>query len=116
MTSARQIVANRANARRSTGPRTEVGREIAKLNAVKHGGLSPLPVLPALETPDAWEAHLAGTLASLAPVGHLETVLAELVERIVPVKVGHGRDNVRITWTPVGEALGRILQSRSDAA
>lgn len=77
MTSAKQAAANRENAKRSTGPKTETGRAIAKLNAVKHGGLSLLPVLPEVEALDEWEAHLAGTLASLVPVGHLETVLAE---------------------------------------
>ena len=83
MTSEKQAAANRANARKSTGPRTETGKEIAKLNAVKHGGLSPLPVLPEIERRDDWEAHLAGTLSSLAPVGHLETVLAERVALIL---------------------------------
>jgi len=83
MTSAKQIAANRTNASKSTGPRTEAGREIAKLNAVKHGGLSPLPVLPEVETRDAWQAHLDGTLASLQPSGHLEMVLAERVALIL---------------------------------
>ena len=83
MTSDKQIAANRANARKSTGPKTEAGKEIAKLNAVKHGGLSPLPVLPEVETRDAWEAHLDGTLASLQPSGHLETVLAERIALIL---------------------------------
>jgi hypothetical protein len=83
MTTDKQIAPNRANARRSTGPKTEVGKEIAKLNAVKHGGLSPLPVLPEVETPDAWQDHLDGTLASLRPFGHLETVLAERIALIL---------------------------------
>ena len=83
MTSTKQIAANRNNARKSTGPRTDVGKAIAKLNAVKHGGLSPLPVLPEVETRDEWDAHLVGTLASLNPVGQLETVLAERVALIL---------------------------------
>lgn len=83
MTSAKQVEANRANARRSTGPRSTAGKEIAKLNAVKHGGLSPLPVLPEVETRDAWQAHLDGTLVSLQPSGHLETVLAERIALIL---------------------------------
>src|SRR3954452_1380810 len=83
MTSVKQIAANRANARKSTGPRTEAGKEIAKLNAVKHGGLSPLPVLPEVETRDAWQMHLDGTLARLRPADHLETVLAERVATIL---------------------------------
>ena len=83
MTSDKQVAANRVNSRKSTGPRTEGGKEIAKLNAVKHGGLSPLPVLPEVETRDAWQAHLDGTLASLQPSGHLETVLAERIALIL---------------------------------
>jgi hypothetical protein len=82
MTTEEQIAPNRANSRKSTGPRSELGKEIARLNAVKHGGLSPLPVLPGVETYDAWQAHLDGTLASLQPSGHLETVLAE---RVAPI-------------------------------
>src|SRR3712207_3377932 len=79
MTSAKQVAANRENAKKSTGPKSEPGKAIAKLNAVKHGGLSPLPVLPEVETRDEWDAHLVGTRASLNPVGKLETVLAERV-------------------------------------
>jgi hypothetical protein len=37
MPSPRKISANRANARRSTGPRTAGGRLRASLNALKHG-------------------------------------------------------------------------------
>jgi hypothetical protein len=83
MTTAKQIAANRSNARRSTGPKTEDGKKIAKLNALEHGGLSPLPVLPGVESHDIWQAHLDGTLASLKPEGHLETVLAERVALIL---------------------------------
>lgn len=79
MATEKQIAANRANSQRSTGPKTESGRAIAKLNAIKHGGLSPLPVIPEVETQDAWETHLAGMLESLRPAGHLEQVLAERV-------------------------------------
>ena len=79
MTSSKQAAANRRNSRRSTGPKTPAGKAIARLNAVKHGGLSSLPVIPNMESQEEWEAHLAGTLASLEPEGHLETVLAERV-------------------------------------
>ena len=37
MTSLRQIEANRRNARKSTGPITENGKERARCNAVRHG-------------------------------------------------------------------------------
>lgn len=48
MSSDRQIAANRANARRSTGPRTAVGRIRASRNALRHGLARPLPSDPAL--------------------------------------------------------------------
>ena len=37
MTTRRQIEANRANAKKSTGPKTEAGKERARANAMKHG-------------------------------------------------------------------------------
>lgn len=37
MTSDRQIAANRNNARKSTGPRSEAGREVSRRNARRHG-------------------------------------------------------------------------------
>src|SRR5262249_4041863 len=37
MTSEKQLVANRGNATRSTGPRSQAGKERSRLNAWKHG-------------------------------------------------------------------------------
>lgn len=61
------------------GPTTEEGKEVARWNASRHGMRSPAPVVPGIETQEDWERHLAGTLDSLSPEGHLETVLAERV-------------------------------------
>jgi hypothetical protein len=63
----------------SGGPRTDAGKAITRRNALRHGVLSSLPVVPGLERPEDWQAHYAGILASLAPAGHMETVLAERV-------------------------------------
>jgi hypothetical protein len=35
----------------------------------------------------------------------LETVLAALVEQVVPVRVSRGKYDVNVIWTPLGEAL-----------
>lgn len=40
MATERQIAANRRNAQKSTGPRSEAGKEASSRNAVKHGILS----------------------------------------------------------------------------
>jgi hypothetical protein len=61
------------------GPRTEEGKEVARWNATRHGIRSPAPVVPGVEKKENWELHLAGTLESLSPEGHLELVLAERV-------------------------------------
>jgi hypothetical protein len=44
MTSQKQIDANRANAKRSTGPRTAAGKLKSSRNAFRHGLSGPLPL------------------------------------------------------------------------
>jgi len=61
------------------GPATEEGKDVVRWNAARHGIRSPAPVVPGIEKAEDWEAHRAGVLESLKPVGHLETVLAERV-------------------------------------
>jgi hypothetical protein len=48
MTSYRQIGANRRNPLKSTGPRTDAGKQASRCNAVRHG-LSAETVVGALE-------------------------------------------------------------------
>lgn len=47
MASERQIAANRANAKKSTGPRTAAGRSKSSRNAFRHGLSLPLRLDPA---------------------------------------------------------------------
>ena len=62
MTSPRQIEANRRNAQKSTGPRTEEGKDRSRFNAVKHGMTAKFDVLPGEDGAaltrriDAWTA------------------------------------------------------------
>ncbi len=51
MATERQIQANRANAKRSTGPVTEEGKQASSQNARRHGQLSSCVVLKAESTP-----------------------------------------------------------------
>jgi hypothetical protein len=76
MTAIAKIEANQRNGVLSTGPRTAEGKAIVARNATKHGIFAAVPVLPG-ENPEAWEAHRAGVVESLAPVGLLEVNLAE---------------------------------------
>jgi hypothetical protein len=75
------LAANRKNARKSTGPKTPEGKATSSRNAVKHGVLAA-PVLPGLESPEAWEDHLTDVVKSLAPVGYIENLLAERIALI----------------------------------
>ena len=78
MTSPKQRGANRRNAHRSTGPTSAAGKAIVAQNASKHG-MAAAAVIPGLERVEEWEAHRAGIIGALAPVGQLELGLAERV-------------------------------------
>jgi len=73
-----QILANRLNAGKSTGPRTAEGKEIVSQNAVKHGLLARRAVIVG-EDPWEFEFHRDRMLAELAPAGAMESMLAERV-------------------------------------
>ena len=87
MTSERQITANRANARHSTGPKTPEGKAAVRHNALRHGLLAGDVVLPD-EDLDAFEDLLNQVRAELSPVGRIEELL---VDRIVNIMWRLGR-------------------------
>ena len=63
------------------GPQTEQGRAIASRNATKHG-ISAATVVISGESPEEWAQHRAGVLASLAPIGYLETEIATRIAEL----------------------------------
>ena len=62
MTSYRQIEANRRNALKSTGPRTDAGKRAARCNALRHG-LMAETVIGALEDAEDYKAFEAAITA-----------------------------------------------------
>src|SRR5215203_236977 len=62
MTTFKQIEANRRNARRSTGPTTDAGKQRSRRNAVRHG-LTAEMVIGALEDAEDYKAFEAAIIA-----------------------------------------------------
>jgi hypothetical protein len=76
--SEKRLAANRANAEKSTGPRTEAGKSISRHNAFKHGltgNATIMTIEDAREQRDFTEAYIKG----LNPVGPAETQLAGVI-------------------------------------
>jgi len=73
-----QINANRRNAQKSTGPRTEEGKRVVSQNAVTHGLFAHEAVLKC-EDPAEYELHREALLDEFRPVGAMESILAERI-------------------------------------
>lgn len=78
MTTEKSIAANRRNAKLSTGPITQEGKNAVRQNAVKHGLLSASALLP---TEDAafFAAFSEAIRDDLEPVGEVESFLVERI-------------------------------------
>src|SRR5215831_17123547 len=78
MMSLQRVEANRRNALRSTGPRTEEGKQRSRLNSVRHG-LTAETVVGGLEDAEDYKAFEAAIISDYDP----ETAVArELVLRL----------------------------------
>jgi hypothetical protein len=75
MTSQARVSANRRNAEKSTGPRTQQGKAIVAQNALKHGLLARQDVVMG-EDPQEFELLRRRLLADLEPWGEMETLFA----------------------------------------
>jgi len=78
MTSEAQILANRRNTQKSRGPQTAEGKAIVSQNAVRHG-LSARQDVICSENRAEFDLHRGRMLADLAPIGPVESMLAERI-------------------------------------
>jgi hypothetical protein len=67
---------NRANAKHSTGPRTESGKQRSSQNALRHGLTAETAVLPT-EDPAAYQRHIQQFLDEYRPATPTETHLVQ---------------------------------------
>ena len=78
MATQRQESANRLNAQHSTGPKTEEGKSVSSMNALKHGLTAQTALLPD-EDPQSHSVLSGGIRRELDPVGYIESVLVDLI-------------------------------------
>lgn len=78
MASIAQLHANRENAKRSTGPRSEQGRAASGTNAIRTGLRSARLIVDG-EDPEEFAALCADLDSALRPVGAVEAALAERI-------------------------------------
>ena len=121
MATAAQIEANRRNAQRSTGPKTERGKARVRRNAFKHGMIARtiVPVLPQ-EDPKELEDRTQQAITAIKPRNPLEldlvcraVRLAGEIDRAERVATAHLAHRVRMdarlgTDTVSAEELSRV--------
>jgi hypothetical protein len=78
MATRKQRAANRANAQKSTGPKTPEGKAAVRLNALKHGLTAETAVIPGEEDGD-FNQLCATFLDHFQPDGPLETALVHQI-------------------------------------
>ncbi len=117
MTTEAQIEANRANAQRSTGPRTPEGKAIVARNAVRHGLLGEQIIVEG-EDRARFARHRDAMLRALVPVAEVEVTLAERLiglswrlQRVQRLQVQAFQGAVR---RPGGRGVGRGAGPRAD--
>ncbi len=78
MSTKAQILANRRNAQKSTGPRSSEGKATVSHNAVKHG-LSARQAIISSESQAEFDLYRDRMLSELAPATPMESMLAERI-------------------------------------
>src|SRR5271163_1100564 len=76
--SEKQLAANRANAKKSTGPRTPKGKALCRLNGFQHG-FTGLAVVMTEEDRKAQNAFTRPYIHHLNPIGPIELQLAQTI-------------------------------------
>jgi hypothetical protein len=116
MTSNLQIEANRRNARLSTGPRTEEGRRVSRMNALRHG-LTAQHVTVFDETEADFRRFHRQLMRVLRPEGAMEAQLAERavicawrLRRVYRIETGMF-SKARKLWAPTGPTLANDIET-----
>src|SRR5215472_813085 len=97
MSTPAQIAANQANAKLSTGPTSDAGKQTVSRNSLKFGLTSKIHIaLPGEE--NELEKHVAGYIESYAPVGLPERDLVRnIAENHFRLQRAHGLEHALFT-------------------
>ena len=109
--SQRKLEANRANAKKSTGPRTPEGKARSRLNGLVHGLCASLAVLPG-EDPGVLRRFAASLYADLRPRGPAEAVLVDQYVSIAWKLRRLGSVEGRLTGFHLGNDLSEFIKER----
>jgi len=96
-----QIIANRNNSKKSTGPKTHNGKAIVAQNAVKHGLTAANDIISSESRPE-FDLYRDQMLAELKPQSPMESMLAERV-----VSLSWRLRRIRRIQNQAIDALGR---------
>lgn len=107
---AKKLAANRANARKSTGPRTAAGKRRSSRNAVTHGLFCNDTVLPG-EDARLFEQFRHAVLLKLSPQDVVELMI---VDRVVIAQWKLRRLNAVEATAHIGNAQARIERARDE--
>lgn len=114
--SAKQIAANRKNSLRSTGPRTQEGKDKVRLNALRHGLLSREVVLENGENRAEYDLMLEELVAEYQPIGMIEEMLVDRIAscywrlgRVIRCETGALRRQLSIAREKETERLVSLL-------
>ncbi len=76
MATPNQITANRVNAQKSTGPKTQEGKARSRMNRLSHGFASSATIMPG-EDPNEFKALLDSLIEEFQPATETEQILVE---------------------------------------
>ena len=115
----KQVAANRANARKSTGPTSRAGKFAVARNGIGHGIYAMDPVIAGVESPRDWKRYREAMLSSLQPANGLETVLAERIALNGWRQMRTSRyetEQIRLTQEATTEVVGVRVGFEHDSA
>ncbi len=123
MASQKQIKANRENAKKSTGPRTNSGKTRTAKNALKHGLLAQDAVLPG-EDPAEFDQHITSFEDTYLPRNRVEKEIVRQIadsswrmqrlSRIETAVIAAGIDNTRRTSSLFNHDTGPMPEDRQE--